>query len=340
MPASSTAEPSTVLATIKDFLSSCRKPALLEEGEEPITLSDDNHAVECRGGRLRIEAWDRNRNITRRVLDVEAERPGRLLLLIERFGKRQGRLTLYDQARPGSAVTGLKGNRLVGREVLRRFLARQFPGWRLAALSADANLEHSLSPAYPRAFLTRGSTGWAAIAAPPESVNPDGVLAYGLIWLDYLRRRESGISVEGLALFLGEGNERTTCLRLRHLDPQSARYTVFACSEDGFEERIDPSDYGNLDTRIEVCRTPVTDRLPGNGLLQRILQMAAVENVRAPDGSISIRVRGFEFARFRGDTLEFGIHQKRVAGAQDFSEIEMLVSELARFRSPDAADRT
>ena len=72
-----------------------------------------------------------------------------------------------------------------------------------------------------------------------ESANPDGVLTYGLIWLDYLRRKERGVSVEGLTLFLPEGRERTTCLRLRHLNPRTAHFGVLAYSEDGYEQITD-----------------------------------------------------------------------------------------------------
>jgi len=60
----------------------------------------------------------------------------------------------------------------------------------VAEVSAEQDLEHSLSPGFPRAFLRKGQSGLAAIAAPPDGMDPASILSFGLIWLDYLRRRE------------------------------------------------------------------------------------------------------------------------------------------------------
>ncbi len=76
----------------------------------------------------------------------------------------------------------------------------------------------------------------------------------GLIWLDYLRARERRLTIEGLVLYLPVGRERTTCLRLRWLDPRAAQYLVLAFGTDGYEDEVDVRDYGNLDTRVETSR--------------------------------------------------------------------------------------
>ncbi len=57
--------------------------------------------------------------------------------------------------------------------------------------------------------------------------HPDGVLTFGLIWLDYLRRREPSLAIQGLVLYLPAGAEKTTCLRLLFLDPAAAQYLRF-----------------------------------------------------------------------------------------------------------------
>ncbi len=137
------------------------------------------------------------------------------------------------------------------RERFRRFLARQFGGWTVAELTIGTDLENSLSPAYPRAMLRRGLSAWAAIAAPDELAAADHLLTFGLIWLDYLRRRERHqLLVEGLCLFLPAGKVLTTCLRARWLTPHAARLAVFAYDSD-LEEPVDPAAHGNLDTRID-----------------------------------------------------------------------------------------
>src|SRR3954469_23527947 len=155
------------LAAIEAFLKMCRQPALLEPGEELIPLTD-NYAMDVRGQRLTLQAWDRTRNLARRVTALQQTAQGRLELTIERFAKLEGQLYLVDLGRKAGADPGRKSGRLVFRERFRIFLKRQFPQWKLVEISADANLEFSLSQAFPRAFLKHGQHGWAAIACPPE----------------------------------------------------------------------------------------------------------------------------------------------------------------------------
>src|SRR5262245_43496722 len=81
-------------------------------------------------------------------------------------------------------------------------LARQFPDWRIVELSTAPDLHHSLSPSYPRALLRKGNSGLAAIGAAEDSLDPDGALTFGLIWLHYLRRRETRLFIRGLVILL------------------------------------------------------------------------------------------------------------------------------------------
>jgi len=146
-------------------------------------------------------------------------------------------------------------------------------------------------------------------------VHPDGVLTFGLIWLDYLRRREPELAMHGLILYLPAGAEKTTCLRLLFLDPAAALYSAFVYGQQGLEEKIDLRDCGNLDTHLEPYRRSLAQPMPG------------VETIDRGDGELSFRVHGLEFARTTpGSEPRSGLRAKRAA-------------ELARLRSPDAADR-
>src|SRR5690348_9439086 len=73
-------------AAIEGFLKNCRQPALLEPGEEVLALNSDNFALQFRGSRLTLEAWDRTRNLTRRVTGIKNSSAARLELTVERFG--------------------------------------------------------------------------------------------------------------------------------------------------------------------------------------------------------------------------------------------------------------
>jgi hypothetical protein len=321
-----------IRAAIEAFLKNSKQPALLEPGEELLPLTADNFALDLRGGRLTLQAWDRTRNLTRRVTAIQQPTSARLEIMVERFPRREGQLFLLDLARRAGADLGRRSTRLVFRERFRLLLRRQFPEWKLAELSAEPNLEFSLSPAFPRAFLRHGQHGWAAIACPPEA-DAAAVLSFGLIWLTYLRARERRVAVEGLAIYVPAGHERAAALRLLCLDPAAARFELFAYGEEDFVTRIDPHDHGNLDTRLEVCRRPAPNQLE---TWQRIISLPGVERVVKHDGRASLRVRGIEFAEIRGGELLFGLGERRPARER---EIERLVEELNRARSPETEDR-
>ena len=322
-------------AEIEAFLKNSRQPALLEPGEELLALTADNFVLDIRGQRLTLQAWDRTHNLARRVTGIKQSTPARMEIAVERFPRREGQIYLLDLGRRAGADLGRRSGKLVFRERFRLFLRRQFPEWNLAELSAEANLEFSLSPAFPRAFLRHGQHGWAAIACPPEG-DAASMLAFGLIWLSYLRAREHRLTVEGLALYLPAGHECSTALRLLCLDPAAARFELFTYSEEDFIAGIDPSDHGNLDTRLESCRRPEPNQLEA---WRAITSLPGVERIPRHDGRASLRVRGIEFAEQAGTELFFGLAERRPARSHHAAEIEGLVEELDRARSPEAADR-
>jgi hypothetical protein len=314
-----------IRAVIESFLKNCRQPALFEPGEELLSLTGDNFALEFRGSRLTLEAWDRTRNLTRRVTGIKNASAARVEMTVERFGRREGPMFLLDLARRAGEEMGRRSGRLVFRERFRLFLRRQFPEWKLVELSAEANLEFSLSPAFPRAFLRHGQQAWAAIACPPEA-DAGAVLSFGLIWLSYLRAREQRVTVEGLVVYVPSGHEQTAALRILCLDPAAARFELFAYSAEDFVVRIDPRDHGNLDTRLESCRRAAGQR---DGAWDRVLALPGVEAILKHNGRASLRVRGLEFAELGGEETREG----------PVEELERMVEELDRARSPGAADR-
>lgn len=319
-------------AAIAAFLAGARQPALLEPGEELMPLSADNLLLEQRGERLTLQAWDRARSLTRRVIAIQETTAARLELSVERFARREGRLFLLDLSRHAGAAVSRRSTRLVFRERFRLFLRRQLPDWKLVELSADPNLEASLSPAFPRAFLRTGQHGWAALACPPGG-DAGAMLSFGLIWLAYLRQRERRVTVEGLALYLPEGHHRATALRLLCLDPASARFELFTYTEEDYVVSVDPRDHGNVDSRLEPCRRPPVG-LPEPW--HDLSSLPGVECIPRHDGRISLRVRGIEFAELNGSQLIFGLRERRPASDYHVPEITRLAEELDRARSPEA----
>ena len=306
------------LQAIERFLETSQDPVLCEPGEEWLAITPENFVLESRHGCVQLQAWDQKRNLVRRISAVQRETRGRLVLRVARFGKLAGTLELIDRKRAVRDNMPLRSARLEFREQFRLFLRRQFAAYKLAELTTEADLEHTLSPAYPRALLRQGTSAWAAIGVAPDAGHPDGVLTFGLIWLDYLRRRDPALVIHGLILYLPSDAAKTTCLRLLFLDHAAAQYCAFVYDEQGLEEKIDLRDCGNLDTHLE----PYRRRSPAHP----VVHAPGVETIERSDGELSFRVHGLEFAHTAGSRLLSGLNARRAA-------------ELSRFRSPDAADR-
>ena len=338
-------DPHDAYLAIERFLKASRQPVLMEPGEDPLPVASDNFALHSRNGIVTIESWSEKRNLVRRVRgihpSIHGTRRGRLELLIERFGGRTGTLTLIDLADSANRDADRRGVRLKYRERFRRSLRRQFPEWRLVEISTEADLHNSLSPSYPRAFLRQGSTGLAAIGAAEDSPSPEAALSFGLIWLDYLRRREPKLAIQGLAIFIPTGAESATCHRVQYLNPKVAQYLVFAQDAGGQEDQIDPGDYTNFETRLDPWRQALAESRPQLlAWVDRIASVTGVERREHPDGSVALAVHGLEFARAIGDELLFGLDHKHVAGSEThLQEIEQLALGLSRMRHAGAADR-
>ena len=298
------ADPHAIYLVIERFLKASHKPVLIEPGEDPFTLLPGAYAVNQYPLFLTIECWDEKRILVRRVAAVRQERPGRLELEVDRFGSRAGAITLVDLDRVSHRDAARQGARLKYREQFRQSLSRQFPDWRVVELSTEQDLHNSCSPAYPRSFLCRGRTALAAIGIPENSPVPANALSFGLIWLDYLRRRESrrsatGLKVEGLVLFAPAGTEHSLCHRVRFLDSKMARYRIFVYDGSGYEQLVDPRDYTNLDTRLDTGGHQ-RQRAPRPGQPEAWLEARVRAGIESLDATLRAQPVYGQVAQFAG----------------------------------------
>jgi hypothetical protein len=328
------APPETLRGEIERFLASCRRPALMESGFEPLPLEQGRFALTSRGAALLMEAWDEARTFARRLIRIEAQQGGRLLLTAERFGRGAASVTLLDLDDTRTAPA-LRRNRHGGLATrLGQMLARQFPEWSVDHLTAGADLEHTLSPAYPRALLRRRRQFLAAICAPPKGA--DHALTFGLLWLAYLRRRLAPQTVRDLAIFLPRGEQVNTCLRVRHLDPLKAGFQLYVYDSGGEEHALQHEDAGNLLSRLEPWRAADSAGACEASLwARRIALEPGVEAVELGGGVRSLRVAGLEFARLAGRQLWVGIGRKR--SGRDPADAFDLARRLAAIRLDPAA---
>ena len=321
-----------VLDAIERFLSTARAPVLAEAGMDPIPLVRGSYELLDSNGRITLQAWTGDRNFVRRVVGIEAEHAARLDLSVERFGRRTGVAQLLDMAKPSAEKMTRRSGRLTFRETFRRMLSRQFPRFRIIDLSSDPDLQHSLSGACTRAFVRLGAVGYAAVGAATAG-EADGALTAGLIWLDYLRRREPRTAIEGLALFVPAGAERTVCHRVRHLRRDLVTFSVFT-TRDGWEHPVDIADAGNIETQL-------SDRgqlqcIPA--WLNAVAEVPGVEVVDCGDRT-AFRVHGLEFARCSGGRVHFGIASRHPAHEQNLHEMVALARELTRMRTAGSASQ-
>jgi hypothetical protein len=280
---------------IDSFVRSARQPALLEPGEPLLPFTSETFHFEQHPTHVLVQAWDANRNIVRKVTEVREQSRGKLSLTVRKFANREGELLLVDLAAPSKREWTRRGEKLIFRERFRQFLQREFLDWQIVSLSADPDLEHSLSPTFPRGFLRQGSRALAAIAAPPDEGDASAILTFGLIWLAYLRKREPRLVFETLIILLPKGHEHPTTLRIPHLT--AARIEVFTYCENDRATRLDPSDYGNLDTSLDACRRSPNITPEAAPILREI---EGFEQVARPDGTASLRIHGMEFATLPG----------------------------------------
>jgi hypothetical protein len=322
---------------ISAFLSYAKEPAVVEPGHQPIPLVAGAYNIDLAAGRLFLEAWTRDRSLSRRITGVVEAKQTSLRLSIEKFGKRDGVVELIDLAGPRSATITRRVSRQTYREQFRRSLLRQFPGWRVAELSTEPDLQHSLSPAIPRAVLRKGAAMYAAIGCPPDYTDGEGVLSFGLIWLDYLRARDPKLTVQGLAVFIPADRHRSTCLRMLHLRSDVVEWGAYVYTE-RTEDRADLRDYGNIDTVLPPrCGVPDAEQA---WWTRQLSKAPFVTEREETGGRISYTVNGLEFARWQpGSGLIFGVETKYKGSESNLSEIQALARELHNFRSAVVADR-
>jgi hypothetical protein len=295
---------------IDSFVRSARRPALLEPGEPLLPFTPETFHYEDQRSHVLLQAWDETRNIVRRVTAVREQARGKLSLTVRKFANREGELLLVDLDVQAKRDWSRRGEKLLFRERFREFLHREFPEWELAGISAEADLEHSLSPTFPRALLRKGRQALAAIAAPPDEGNPGSILTFALIWLAYLRRREAKLTFGALIILLPKGHEHPTTLRIPHLT--GIRMEVFTYCENDRATHLDPTDYGNLDTTLDAChRSP-------HGAVANIPELNGIEGfeqISRPDGSASLRIHGLEFANLpsRQSPSELATHARELS---------------------------
>jgi hypothetical protein len=312
-----------------------------ENGEWLAALDGLQYTVRAHGDTALLHVWGAQQSLVRRVVRVAEQSSERVVLEVLRFGR----------ARPVNlefrAAKTLQKDRRLDREQfrsrLRQLLADRFPDEIVDSLSTGADLHHSISGSYTRGLMHRGTEALALFAAAPEedAATIDGILTFGLIWLDRVRDRPRRQPVRGLRLFLPRGTSATTAHRLTAL---ASPHEIELYEYDPLHwrvRRVAISDAGNLATwlvpRREVDQALATV-LPEAERVRRLSPEAIQVGVAAPMQDVTLRFRGLEFARWRQGVMWFGLgdHQDMLT-PERWPALQKLVRQLETYRHPLAS---
>ncbi len=339
---------------IETFLTSLRHPVLVEDEVEllDLTASEWRVTIEPRG--LILQAWSSGRSIFRRIEQLAYRDRGRLGVFVWKPG---GRESVTLEFRELEAANEPSAGRAVQRVHFRRHslavLQSHFPGWRFERISNRSDREHSFSAWYTRGLMRQGRTGWAFLALS-EAEAPaagDSALAYGLIWLDWLRGQSERDPIVGLKLFLPEQALALSCHRAAYLNPRAAQIEVRGLNPASLTA-VDLRDFGNVETHL--ARRSAADELAGrfeerHGEFLRKLLGEAFHHVSVlpePAGNgFSIRVRGLEVARVEGPAIgraprvDFGLEgSARRLEESNQEEFRQLVNGVLALRQARSSD--
>jgi hypothetical protein len=135
----------------------------------------------------------------------------------------------------------------------------------------------------------------------------DGVLALGILWLDYCRQKGDGRRhFGGLKVIVPAGSARTTAERMAWMNHAAANFQLFTLDEQSEElEPVEFNDCGNLESRLVHAFSPAAAIERCQSGLDRILALippGARERIEIHPRSaaeVGVLLHGLEFARVR-----------------------------------------
>ncbi len=319
-----------------------------EDGKWFAELAGLHCEVHTRGKNPLVHLWTGERNLTRRIVRIREQSENRIVLEVQRFGcARPGRLEFL---RTDSRRTAGRIGREEFRIWLRRFLGERFPDATVESLTTAPDLENSLSGLYVRGRMREGRRTWAVLAVSPSenAAAVEGVLASGILWLDWTRAHAQRQAVEGMRLSAPEGASCVVSQRALGLSP-AARTEIFEFRErDSWTRRVDCADAGNLESWLVPRQEAEASLEAAHRAIARIHPLALHMPPAGDDitvrsipqtGEVALCFRGLEFGRWSREGISFGLGdaRERLSEATE-PALDALMRGLDTYRSPNASD--
>ena len=327
-----------------DALASSGCAEVREDGQWLAELTGLRCEFRAEGKNPLVHLWSEERNLTRRILRVREQSQDRIVLEVQRFGRtKPGRLEFLrtDSPRASARIT-----REQFRARFERFLHRALSrrGSRFA-LRRSRSRTFVFRTVRARAHAGRPafmgfSRGFARAKAPPRSTR---ILAFALLWLEWVRAHSHTHGVEGVRLFVPEGTSRP--LRARALALSSAARTeVFEFDNvDGRVEKMDAAELGNLESRLTMRREVESALTAAQESAARIPALAPMlgdvagrmrANALPGAKEVAFSFHGLEFARWSREGVRFGLGDRlKPLTGTTAPKLEQLVRQLVLYRS-------
>ena len=286
---------------LQEFLGGSTDAVVLEDGAVTFDLREARYSISEQHGKCLLHLWSHERNVVRRVLEMERGKDS-LLLTVLRFGQTRPTKLEICRSRDRRTVAAKNTARAQYRSLLTRLLEREFPTHKLDRLTSSTDLERSFGPVYARGVLRRGNAWTAVLGVNAEELQAsiDGSLTFGLLWLENLRERCGKNFVESLVLFVPAATSAVVRARMAHLARVCKWRLLEVHERSGEMQEIDCSDAGNIETRLMRCADEAAARERFQASIARVLSLAPeADMAMVTHGEIALRLHGLEFARAR-----------------------------------------
>src|SRR5881394_1450108 len=132
---------------LDEFLAASSGAVVMEDGATIFDLAEARYSVSGEHNKCLLHFWSNERNLVRRVLDVET-RGETMRVTVQKMGQSRPTKLEICRERDRRTVSARQTARAAHRKLLERVLSRNFPDFASTQLSTAVDLEKSFGPVY------------------------------------------------------------------------------------------------------------------------------------------------------------------------------------------------
>jgi len=345
--------PEAAASTLREFFEHESSAVVSEDGQVLFDMRRSKVEIGDQRTGCTLHLWSEERNLVRRVVGTEL-RGNVLRVAVLKFGSARPTLLEISAEKERRTPTTREETRVRYGKLLDRVLHRQWPDWRADAFRTSMDLEKSFGPAYARGMLVQGNRAWAVIGVNENeaSATIDGILTFGILWLQHCRGTSTKRVVQGLRVVVPRGAGVLTLSRMAWLRGGEREWELWEMDQRAEElEQRDLRDQGNLTTRLVHLPNEQRGKERFAESTARVLALVPaaerglVEQRLRSGAEMAFLLHGLEFARARIRALEgsFNRAEEVTVGtgasetqltAENEPELRALVAELFARRRP------